>query len=75
MLSVKNAEYIEEEYISLSGDGRPFYIKNKIFSEQEILPAEKIVAALEGMTIESAEKILEKVKLCLKQITVPKTEN
>lgn len=75
MLSVKNAEYMGEEYVSLSTDRRPRYIKNKIFSEEEILPAEKIVAALEGVTIESAEKILEKVKLCLKQITVPKMEN
>lgn len=75
MLSVKYAEYEGDEYVSTAGDRRPRYIKNRIFSEEEILPAEKIVAAMEGMTIESAERILEKVKLCLKQVTVPKMEN
>lgn len=75
MKSVKQADCIGEKYFPLDGEGRPEYVRHKIFTNEEITPAETIITVLEGMTIESAEMILEKVKLYLKQISIPTMEN
>lgn len=71
--TIKEAEQISGESYSID-TGRPRYIKHKIFTDEEIIPAETIVSALEGMTIESAEMILDKVKDFLKQTPIPKME-
>lgn len=73
MEAIKEAKQIAGENYSID-EGRPRYIRHKIFTDEEIIPAETIVTALEGMTIESAEMILDKIKDFLKQTPIPKME-
>lgn len=73
MEAIKEAKQIAGENYSIDED-RPRYIRHKIFTDEEIIPAETIVTVLEGMTIESAEMILDKIKDFLKQTPIPKRE-
>lgn len=50
------------------GDGLKGTVKRlPLFREEEIEKADTIIKALEGMTIESAQELLDKVNKCILQ--------
>ena len=66
MVSIKEASRVTETFRPMSGEGIK-EIKAPIFEDSEIQRAETIVSALNGLTIESAQQLLEQVKLYLLQ--------
>lgn len=65
MISVKEATRIVEECRSINGNVRK--ITFPIFEKDELERAETIVSALEGLTIESAQILLERINQYLLQ--------
>lgn len=65
MISVKDATRIVEECRSINGKVRK--ITCPIFEKDELERAETIVSALEGLTIESAQILLERINQYLLQ--------
>lgn len=65
MISVKEATRIVEECRSINGTVRK--ITFPIFEKDELERAETIVSALEGLTIESAQILLERINQYLLQ--------
>jgi hypothetical protein len=65
VISVKDATRIVEECRSINGKVRK--ITFPIFEKDELERAETIVSALEGLTIESAQILLERINQYLLQ--------
>nr|DAH68557.1 MAG TPA: hypothetical protein [Caudoviricetes sp.] len=60
---IEYAEYVADTYINIDGCKRE--VTTRIFNKDEIYRAEGIVKSLEGMTIDSAQRLLEKISIYL----------
>ena len=60
---IEYAEYVVDTYRNIDGCKRE--VTTRIFNDDEIYRAEEIAKSLEGMTIDSAQKLLEKISIYL----------
>lgn len=58
----------KKEYISANGEKSMY--NEKIFRQDELTIADSIINSLEGMTVESAISLLEKIKLSINQTII-----
>lgn len=65
MIPIKEATRVAESYKNMCGETKE--IKKSIFSSSEFQRAETIINALRGLTIESAQQLLERVNLYMLQ--------